>query len=170
MFRLIIFVNNLFKKKSMIQRIQTVFLFISTLLTLSMIFTPVSEIRLIDGEILRFYSISQKDITSPVNLVHSRFPILVLLSVVAAVSFLCIFFYKKRLLQMRLCIYNILMLALICGLILFNYYILQKIISVASPQFFLIIIIPVVNMLMLFLAYRAIHKDELLVKSNDRLR
>jgi len=78
-----------------------------------------------------------------------------------------IFAYKSRLLQIRLCIYNILFLAGMMGVIFFIVY---NVALTPSVSFRLPIVFPVVAVILHYLAFRGIRKDELMVQSLSRLR
>lgn len=82
-----------------------------------------------------------------------------------AFSFLSLLFFKKRLLQIKLIFFNIFtnVGALLTFLYLFFY---QK----PSPDCIYLICISVALILFLLLAKRAVGKDELLIKSADRIR
>jgi hypothetical protein len=154
----------------MIQRIQTLFLFLSVVLSFVLIFTPISNIRLASGETLKLYSYGLNDLGKAYWIINNIIPLLTLLSIATIFSFICIFLYKKRILQMKICIFNIILLIVVSGLIYFDYTAIQKKYEIVSPSFYYIVLFPVLNILTLFIAYRAIRKDEHLVKSYERLR
>jgi hypothetical protein len=154
----------------MIQRIQSIFLLIATVLSAIMLFTPVSHIQSTTGETFTYFSYGFRNNDNTGNLISSALPVFILLSVITLMTILIIFLYKKRTLQMTLCKLTILLVVLFVGLICFNYIMIQKNHGSLSPSIFIIIIIPVLEILALIFALRGIHKDELIVKSYDRLR
>ncbi len=82
------------------------------------------------------------------------------------VSFICIFLFKNRKLQMKLC--NILMILniMICGsLFAFNYFSAEGIIGYQMISF-----LPLINSALAYFAGVYIKKDEELVRSADRIR
>lgn len=89
-------------------------------------------------------------------------------------AFLTIFLFKKRILQMRLCIFNIL---LHIGFIVY-YFILffsyGKSILPDEGNHSLIpsiwILLPILSIFLIILAYRGIRKDEILVRMSNRIR
>ena len=83
-------------------------------------------------------------------------PTLVLLSV---------FLFKKRILQARLCL-----LSIVFQLVLVGYYGVQLFVGVAYLLTYFVFGVSLVSILLLFLARRAILKDEALVRSVDRIR
>ena len=83
-------------------------------------------------------------------------PTLVLLSV---------FLFKKRMLQARLCL-----LSIVIQLVLVGYYGVQLFVEVSYPLTYFVFGVSLASILLLFLARRAILKDEALVRSVDRIR
>ena len=91
-----------------------------------------------------------------------------------------IFFYKRRLFQIRLCIFNFIALVGLVGLMAYFVYQVRdafelaaqnspKVVAVAT-KFSYVDIFPLVAALLTFLALRRIASDEALVRSTDRLR
>jgi hypothetical protein len=87
----------------MIQRIQTVFLLLSMIATVVMFFTPVITIEGLD-----------------VLITTGVFQVLgIMIAIILVISFATILLFKKRLLQVRLCIYNMILLVAFYGLLLY---------------------------------------------------
>lgn len=85
-------------------------------------------------------------------------------------ALLTIFFYKKRILQIRISVFNII---LMIGFYLYFGFIVYQLASVESLQFQKVgigIIMPVIAIILTFLAIRRIGADEVLVQSLNRLR
>ena len=93
-------------------------------------------------------------------------PIMFMLS--ALLVLIAIFMFKNRKLQFVLNRLNILVNLFLLGLLL--YYLLNLPGEVAISKKGIGVFLPVVNVLLLVLANKAIQKDENLVKSVDRLR
>jgi hypothetical protein len=99
----------------------------------------------------------------------SAIPLIVLLTVTILIDVVTIILYKKRMLQIKLCILNIVLLLGLQGLL--YYYI-----SVTShqlgfnPTYSLIFIFPTISAILTYLALRGVAKDEKLIRSMDRLR
>ncbi len=95
--------------------------------------------------------------------------ITILLILIPVLSFVAIFFFKKRKLQLRI---TFILLLLIAGSILilafYAYKVMKSYNVEADPR--LNLIIPLLTLLSTFLAYRGIKKDEEIVRSYDRLR
>jgi len=86
---------------------------------------------------------------------------------ICALNLVIIFLYKNRILQMRLCIYNILFLAGLMGVIMFFLYTLH---FNPSVIFRFPMIFPVVSLILHYLAFRCIRRDYLMVQISSRLR
>jgi len=159
----------------MIQRIQTAFLLVATILAVIIVVHPVSEMNLSDGSVALFTSFRLKSLQEPLQTYTYTFPIAVLALASALISFITILFFQKRTLQMRLCVYNIL-ITIGLSAVMFYYYFTIKSGEIAEGLFVNIhsfsytIIFPFVNIILLFQAFRTIRRDDLLIKSYDRLR
>lgn len=154
----------------MIQRVQTLFLLAVSILTFTMLVSPLSSIILPSDEIVKFYSYGLKNISQGNELIRYTFPLIVLIIISFGISFSSIFLYKKRPVQLKLCVYNILLQLLIIGIITFYYFSIKHQLNWESNSLSLVIIFPVINIVLTFQAFRAIGRDEHLVKSYDRLR
>jgi hypothetical protein len=92
-----------------------------------------------------------------------------LLLLIPLVSFLVIFLFKKRKLQLTFSIaLIILIILLISSITLYSLYIIRIYNAEIIPGYKLIL--PVLMLICAFLAFRGIKKDEDLIKSYDRLR
>ncbi len=83
---------------------------------------------------------------------------------VGALSFVIIFLFKKRTLQLRLCVLGIALEALL----IFLYY--REVTAFTEGTYSLWAILHSLIVILFFLAARAINKDEKLIKDSDRLR
>lgn len=147
----------------MIQRIQTVYLLLAAVLggVISFYNPNLWRARLVNNTYQYFTGQSS----------YLYFILVMLVIVLAAV---CIFLFKKRQLQFRLTVINLL---ISLGVIALQY---LKIKSeavqldegrmLASSSYLPAAFLPVVIVILLFLAARAIYKDERLIKSLNRLR
>lgn len=157
----------------MIQRIQSVYLLMAILFNLGMAFLPVFSINEPDLN-LRVYAFTQSVTDVSGITVTKPAPLLILLSVLVAIvaTVSVIFMYKDRKKQIRLC-YLLYLLQFIIVLlatvwITTTYHIsLSELSTKAHP---LSMIFPLVSMWWVFIAQRAIKKDEELVRSVDRIR
>ncbi|NIG51983.1 DUF4293 domain-containing protein [Chitinophaga sp. Cy-1792] len=99
----------------------------------------------------------------------------VLYIIIVLIAFASIFLFKKRKLQFRLTVVDIL---LTCVGIGYQYYLVGKEAeflrksgkTIASASYQIASFLPILMVVLLFLAARGIYKDEKLIKSLDRLR
>lgn len=114
--------------------------------------------------------------TNPVYVnASSNYLLFVLYIIIILLSLATIFLFKKRKLQFRLTIFNILFGF---GALGYQYYVVQQTanklssggVSIVSASYLPASFLPIVVIILLFLAVRGIYKDEKLIKSLDRLR
>jgi hypothetical protein len=156
----------------MIQRKQSIYLLLITVLMSFMLVRPYAELSLKDGKTLMFHSLTIKMYSSPENYVNYKHTLSLFLVIVitGALSFINIFFYNRRILQMRLCIISYLLLMCIL-IIMFIYYSSERAsLENIRHNFLMAGVFPILGIVMNFLAVRGIHQDEMLVKSYDRIR
>lgn len=95
--------------------------------------------------------------------------LMVIMSISAVLEFMAIFLFRRRAVQMRFCNFCIiLMVGWYIALVAFAYIMGDGLTGAWRPHVWAAI--PAVNAILLYLAFRSILKDELLVKSLDRLR
>jgi len=154
----------------MIQRIQTVYLLIAEMLIGALFFVPFAKILGNEGLIYQFdmkgiyLAGSQKP-----EIIYGSLPLVILCALSLIILLITIFKYKNRILQMRLSTINILLLIGIGGLIFYYVYSSAKLMQ-GSYSLNIYLVFPVVAAIFIYLAIRAIAKDELLVRSIDRIR
>ena len=154
----------------MIQRKQTLFLFLSFILLLTLYFislgTLSGNVGLFD---VRFYGLV--DVTNAENAQTLIFlwPLAVLLIVSSLLTLLDIFLFTNRPLQMRVCGINITILVGLAIMILaVNVLCASKLeLEWSFPRTFFV---PIVAAVLHYFAYRRIGIDEAVVRSLDRLR
>jgi len=88
-----------------------------------------------------------------------------LLLISTVVEFFTIFLYRRRMLQIRLCVFNLLILIVFQIFIAYYY-----IVSSENISFSFTAIFPVVAAILTLLAIRYIGRDEAIVRAADRLR
>lgn len=151
----------------MIQRIQSVYLLAAVVVLLMILVLPIAT--LVNAQSDSFTYLFYGIVNSEGQIALQAFPLATLLVIMPIISLISIFLYKKRILQMRLCIYNILLMLGSIGLILF-YSFQAKNNLFTETIFSFPIVLPVVAAILTYLAFRGIRKDEILVKSIDRIR
>lgn len=151
----------------MIQRIQTLFLLAVAILSGLLLTGELINLTTSSGSLfsMGFMGLEGKE----GEVIQRLWPMTVQLALVPLLTLAAIFLYKKRTLQMRLVM---LVLLLSLGTIILGaFYILMfdKKIDV-TVVWKIKALFPLVSAILAWLAYRAIMKDELRVKSYDRLR
>ncbi|MBA7554091.1 hypothetical protein ES705_46703 [subsurface metagenome] len=152
----------------MLQRKQTIYLFFAMLIMGLMFFFPV--IRFIDPD-NNTYELMYLGVMNieKVDYIVKAIPLTILLVVIVLLLLITIFSYKNRILQMRLSVFNILLMPGSVGLIYF--YSLQAHGKIHGEIFYLYpVIFPVISVILTFLAFKGVKKDEELVRSYDRIR
>lgn len=149
----------------MIQRIQTIYLLAVAILMIICMCNPVGAILSSSNEISEFSNLS---ITFPDGTVdYSPWALFAILLIVAVFSFVTIFLFKKRMLQIRLTIFSSVML-IGYYLTLLAYIFMMADDTSFSPSW--VVCLPFVCIILNWLAIRGIGADEALVKAYDRLR
>ena len=149
----------------MIQRIQSVYLLVVSILMIVCMCNPVGSIIAGTQEISEFGNLF---ITLPDGIkYYAPWALFVILLVVAVLAFGTIFLFKKRMLQIRLTIFS--------TVVLIGYYLalVAYIFMLAEDTSFTpswTICLPFVGIILNWLAIRGIGADEALVKAYDRLR
>lgn len=158
-------------KPVMIQRAQSIYLFLVVVLMSFFLIFPIAILVTDQSVSLRLYSYGLKKIQNEENLhLMSTLPVLILAIVISIINFYNIFLFKKRTAQMRLCVYNIL---LMIGLVVLTFYYFRfayKSYNIAYHHFKIAAILPVLCIVLNIMAFSGIRRDELLVKTYERLR
>ncbi|MBQ3609321.1 MAG: DUF4293 domain-containing protein [Bacteroidaceae bacterium] len=149
----------------MIQRIQSVYLLVVTILMIICMCNPVGSIIASTNEISEFGNLC---ITLPDGSKdYAPWALFAILMVVAILSFVTIFLFKKRMLQIRLTIFS--------SIMLIGYYLALVALALMlaegtsfTPSW--TICLPFIAIVLNWLAIRGIGADEALVKAYDRLR
>lgn len=136
----------------MIQRIQSLWLLLAAACAFASFKFP-------------FYSGTNAKGFTPYELIATEsFLLLVTSIIVGGLAFFNIFLFKKRTLQLRLCVLGIFLEALL----IFLYF--REVRSFSQGTYSLTAILQTVIIIAFFLAARGINKDEKIIKDSDRLR
>ena len=157
----------------MIQRIQSIYLFLASLVLSLTFFFPIAEfIGLKDSLVLYVFKVvslvpgSQNDYD-----LMFVMPLLAIVSLVILFSLVTIFLYKNRHGQLKIIRFSMLLIAIMIGTIFLYYYDILEETSGAVPDFVQVgAFAPLFSLLFLFLAYKGVMKDVKLIRSADRLR
>jgi len=154
----------------MIQRIQSLYLLLAVVAVALLFFFPIAEL-LVDKEftfLFRYRGLYELKHGQEILKIAS-YPLAILFSINMIISLITIFKFKNRILQLRLCIINILLL--IASLALAYYFIAFAFTDFQDTvRYGIVALMPVLAAIFSFLAYKGIQKDEKLIKSIDRIR
>lgn len=159
----------------MIQRIQTLYLLASVALMALFFWAPLATFATGEG----IFSLSVMGITSSEGeTIYSTLYFMIIAGLALLLPLVNIFLFKRRMLQLRLCVVEIVLLVgtLVVGGV---YYHLSNrffggvemadaVIVSASPR--IVCIMPLVAIYCSYKAFKAIFRDEMLIKSLDRIR
>jgi hypothetical protein len=154
----------------MIQRIQTVYLLIAEILIGILFFVPFAGISGKDGSIYRFdlKGLSLDGILKS-EIASGSMPLILLWAVSMILIVVTIFMYKNRKQQIWFSIITIFIL-LGFGSLIFYFVLSNAKLLAGSHSFRIFMIFPVIAAILSYMARRAIGKDEMLVRSIDRIR
>ena len=147
----------------MIQRIQTIYIFLAALLTGLLLKLNFAELA-VEGE---WYVFNAKGIISGEEVIFNGLPVMSFIILITLLHLLALFLFKTRIRQIRLLAFTIILLLGLLGIMV---YFLYAGFDDAEVAFRIPMIFPLVAVLLDYLAIRAIGKDEALVRSMDRIR
>ncbi len=152
----------------MIQRIQSVYLLVAAASSLVALMLPFVYFSSPINEVL-LHAFHYTDIDGvPLPDIGNTATIGILFAISAVFSIYTVFLFKKRTLQMRVCVYNVIInIGILIQIYLYSRYASHEGVEIQIKSG---CIVPIVNAILLLLAIWSIRKDELLVKSLDRLR
>ncbi|MFI3293765.1 MAG: DUF4293 domain-containing protein [Rikenellaceae bacterium] len=154
----------------MIQRVQTLHLFMASILVGLSLFLPLAYF----GGVDQFYNLYASGLKSVDGVdVQSTIYMFVLLAISTVLPVVNIFLFKNRMLQIRLCAVEMVLLVganIMIGVYFFLSYRVFSDLELSTQGFKPALMFPLVSIFLIYLAARAIFKDELLVRSVDRIR
>ena len=154
----------------MIQRIQTLYLLVVTAMMACTLFLPIAYFNVAGDMTYTLTAFSMNGITGPIWLMG------VLLAVATLLPFVTIFLFKNRKMQIGFCAAEfVLQLGALLVFALFLWVLMPQAVmddgyELVSKNFGWAAVLPIASMPLTYLAGRAIFKDEVLVKSLDRIR
>ncbi len=161
----------------MIQRIQTIYQLIVLVMMALLLKANLATFELassIQSELPTQISFSAFGIVDSTEAsVRATIYLGILVSIVAALAFVNIFLFKRRMLQVRLCVMQMILLLGTMGFMAYYHYSLNNLVMSMGDYVSKISIAnvaPVVALVFARLAMRAILSDEYLVRSADRIR
>jgi len=153
----------------MLQRVQTIFLMASLILTGALFFVPLAEI-VSSAEDIYLFDIGGIHLMEPeAEVLFKGWPVMLLTIICVLLFIVTIFSYKKRIFQLRISTINIFLCLGLSGVI---FYFAWHGARVLEGQYTLRtgFILPIISAILIYLAIRAIARDEALVRSLDRIR
>lgn len=152
----------------MIQRIQSVYLLLVTILLVVAICMPVGQFVGSDG--IAVHVFKPLGITLADGSFQSTWGLFGILLLSAIIAFCTIFLFRNRMLQIRMAVF--------CSLLLIGFYIaffvfmfiLKSDLNAMTFQLGWALCLPAISIILLYLTFRAIYRDEVIVKAADRLR
>jgi len=155
----------------MIQRIQTLFLLMTTVLPL--LFLKLKFIAFTDNDgisyFMRLNGLFSSAYDQPVTLIRQILPVSIPVLMIPLLSLISVFLFRKRKLQMNFALLLILLSAVsVITLTIYSFLTIREFHAKIVPGFMMIV--PLLLLIFSILAFRSIKKDEDLVRSYDRLR
>jgi hypothetical protein len=154
----------------MIQRIQSIYLLTASLLIGSLLFLPFIEIVSVNGDIYRFDSggFYQEGIQNP-KVIFESLSIMLLVIVSAIFIFITIFQYNRRTRQIAFSKLNIFIILVVSTIMCYD---VNRCVQLTQGNCSLKVYLafPLISIILIYLAIKAIIKDERLLKSIDRIR
>lgn len=153
----------------MLQRIQTLFLLATAMIAGLMFFMPVATISIPNNFSYDFYTTKVIQAGTPPVFVAWNWMSMMLNIFILLVAVVTIFLFKKRFLQIRFCIVNII---LQLGMLILIWIQLHQRTGELNAEWSVktIFILPLIGIILTWLAMRGIFKDINLLKSLDRIR
>ena len=156
----------------MIQRIQTLYLFIAIIVIVLMFFFPIAGYYG-DLHTFIFSVLGIKNMVPDAQEIFNKyftFPIVFFIISIVIITITTVFIYKNRPKQLKLIKLSILLnIMMIIGIFIVYSRMIQSVIEV-NEVFKTAAFFPLISLIFFVLAYRAVKRDEKLVRSADRLR
>jgi hypothetical protein len=150
----------------MIQRIQSVYLSLSLILIGLIGWLPLGEIAT-DNNV---YLYTIRGIFDGEKSLANGWPLLLFWGIIELLLLIILFSYKKRVRQMRIATFNIILMIGFIGVCWFFIHQSMESIGEGVYVFKIALSFPLISAILTYLAIRAIGKDEALVRSIDRIR
>jgi drug/metabolite transporter (DMT)-like permease len=154
----------------MIQRIQSVYLFLAIALTASLFFVPYAELTNKAGDLFLLDSKGLYPAT-PSNAVpiFANSVIIFLCAASIAILITTVFRYKSLGRQISLSKIGLLILLILAGTVFYEIYKANNLLG-GTYSIKIFSAFPVISIILVWLAMRGMHKDDQLLKSIDRIR
>ncbi len=154
----------------MIQRVQSIYLFLAAILITAVYFLPLLGMEGNESILYTLYTSGVLMESGQQTLILSTWPVTVMVGAIALLLFINIFLYKRRIIQMRICVYSILLILGLYFLIWFYQNQFRAQIPIEEVQYFYGLIFPLIAIVFIWMAFKGIRKDERLIRSYNRIR
>lgn len=151
----------------MIQRIQSVYLLVVTVLLIIAACSPVGQFVAADDVTTHVFK--PLGVTMADGIFQSTWGLFGILLLSAIIDFCTIFLFKNRMLQVRMTVFSTILLVGYYIAFLVFVYILKDDLA-ASFRIGWTLCLPLISIILNYLAFRAILRDEVMVRAADRLR
>jgi peptidoglycan/LPS O-acetylase OafA/YrhL len=152
----------------MLQRSQSLFLLGVFILSVLLLTGPLAKFFTEGGELILKHS-GVVD-SEGLKLDLATWPLTTIFALVSALSFLNIFFYRNRIRQIRIAIFTIFLCAGMTGMMFYYSWVVSNTMHSSHTIYLWRFMLPPVCIILLYLAFRRIRRDELLVKAYERIR
>ena len=153
----------------MLQRIQTVYLLVIVALMATTLFFPFAVLQA-GNDLFSFDASGVSTMLGEKELLYPTWGLFVLAAVISIVALVTIFLFKRRILQIRLCVFNALLMLGFYGYFGYMAYSFMHDFEGMTIDVKFGLAFPLVCLILDYLAIRNIGADEALVRSLDRLR
>ena len=156
----------------MIQRIQSLYLFLAGALMFAMFKMPLATFVNETG-VWKFYadSIIETAGDSAATATIDTWPVAIIMSLAGVMSILAIFAYKNRRRQIKICLLSGMFMILLYPISFIYWWFAKDLLAtVGYPSLGAVLIFPIVAFILNLMAIRSIRADEKLVRSADRIR
>ncbi|MDD2798649.1 MAG: DUF4293 domain-containing protein [Bacteroidales bacterium] len=152
----------------MLQRIQSLYLLVISILSTTMLFTPLADLYG-NQKIYAYKALGVYETTGTLSNLYLTAPVFAVILAIALISFITIFLYKKRMLQIRFSIFNAVLMVAFYGIFFLYFWLFKDKLGLNIGVNY-ILAFPLVAFVFNWLAIRAIGADEALIRSLDRIR
>jgi hypothetical protein len=130
---------------------------------------PLANLNIKEGSMFSFYVHEITKNGAEAGSLSVNYTGIIIVGLMILNAFICFLLFKKRILQIRLTTINIFMMV---GSIILLWYNISSFAKDNDAQIFYNIpmVIPIITIILSYLAIRAIGKDEALIRSIDRIR
>ena len=152
----------------MIQRIQSVYILIVTGLLIAAMCLPVGQFIASDG--VTAFVFKPLGVTLASDAFQSTWGLFGILFLSTVVAFCTIFLFRNRMLQVRMTVFNsILLIGYYAAFFVFMF-MLKDDLEAMSFQLGWALCLPAISIVLNYLSFRAIYRDEVMVKAADSFR